>query len=179
MSKLENSNQLSQSQGVIFVDASNLLFGAKNCYGQEAKADYKKILSKIKEKFPETTFTQHAFFPAFNKEVREGNKFVGFINALTKMGWKVHQLEDEGSGVVSEAIIEYTYNLWDEREAFVFVTGSGDMLELYEQLEEASKGVSVFAFPGCLAADISMNEYITTHLFGEEVLWHYQSQPKY
>jgi len=166
------------SLGIILVDASNLLFGAKGCYGQDAKIDYRELQLQAGAVDKSMDFSSLIFFPTFDKEMQEGAKFVGFQRALEKLGWIVAQLEGAGRGVVTEAIKQHVEEYWDKYQTFIFVTGSGDLKELYEQLLTSGKRVVVTAFPGCIAADVSYNKDILTKLLGEEVLWHYPRQSK-
>ena len=176
MTEQNNCSPSYPLSGIVLVDASNLLFGAKGCFGQAVKIDYRKLGQITRNIDLEISYRHLVYFPSFNNDIQDGKQFLGFVNALKRLGWEVIRLNSAGKGIISKEIREFVEANTGVYNSYVFVTGSGELLDLYKGLLEKDKAVTVLAFSDSLSSEVAQLDGIYTAFLGEEVLWHYQRE---
>jgi len=125
-----------------FVDASNIIYGAK---AESWFIDQKKLFDYIKRKFK----TRKIFF-YFGKD-EKNNKQTKFLKKLESFGYtlRVKQIKRYGKRQKANCDVDLTMDmllLKDNYERAVVLTGDGDFFPLFEYLKKQGKDIIIIAF---------------------------------
>src|SRR4030042_4472145 len=125
-----------------FVDASNIIYGAK---AEGWFIDQKKLLDYLKRKFK----TRKIFF-YFGRDDRNKNQ-AKFLKKLESFGYtlRIKQTKWYGRRQKANCDVDLTMDMllmMDKYDRAVVLTGDGDFLPLFEYLKKQGKEITIIAF---------------------------------
>ena len=125
-----------------FVDASNIIYGAK---AEGWFIDQRKLFDYLKNKFR----VRKTFF-YFGKDDKNKNQ-AKFLKKLESFGYilRVKQIKRYGTRQKANCDVDLTMDmllLKDKYERAVVLTGDGDFFPLFEYLKKQGKEITIIAF---------------------------------
>lgn len=142
-----------------FVDASNIIYGAK---AEGWFIDQKKLIIYLKEKFN----VSKAFF-YYGKDSKNKNK-ENFLKRLKEFGYilRVKEIKKYGRKSKANCDVDLTMDILlqiNRYDRVIVLSGDGDFLPLYEYLKKSKKQIIIISSPKRTAREVKIfagNNYI-------------------